>query len=252
MKLLEDLRKFNSNINTIPYGEVMNFAQNLTNNMNTEINKLKNLIKEIKSNYKKFGEKFTIPNTKTIENTLQKNIVFINVSGIIIECIIIEEHTDALKYPYKPCVFSNVPGWFFIAFPELKQILPVKTVDSLFEFRTSIKNTKIHYGLFKDMPLDSTLNSNYAVLPFNKKTWDLFNNCSKKLWPKYMQQINICQLSISNDKSQKIPLFSTNGIKEASERINPENMAVEWSLFVQLYFILYLFAQSGDNCHFSI
>ena len=175
----------------------------------------------------------------------------INVGNIKLDCYVIEDYKDTLKYPYKPCIFKNVPGWFFIAFPELGQILPVSNIESILDYRKDLKNTKIHYGLFKKNPIESTAQSDYAVIPYTSDTWDLFTKQNKNHWAKYMRQLNICQLSISNKLAQKIPVFSTVGLAEIAKNITPEDMATEWSLFVQLYFMLYLFRLTADKSHFT-
>lgn len=248
MELLNDLIKYNNSINELPYGEVIKFAENLSERYNDEINKLSKLINDINKNYKIFGEKFSIPKKKKY---IKKSHITtdINISGIKIKCPVIYDYKDTLKYPHRPCVFLNVHEWFFIAFPELGQILPVSCVKSIFEYTLSTKNTKIHYGLFNDMPLDSIKNSGFASFPFNAATWETFNKCDKSSWSKYLSQLSINQISINNPKSQKIPLFSTTG---PMNNITPENMAIEWSLFVQLYFILYIFRQQASSEHFTL
>lgn len=254
MELLTEIKNYNDNMEVIPYGEVIKFAESIDNRVNEEVQKLENLIQEIKTNYHKFGSKFTIPSTKKksyADVIVKDQIVYINVSNIRLECYVIEDYKDTLKYPHKPCIFKNVPGWYFIAFPELGQILPVSNIDSILDFRKDLKNTKIHFGLFKGNPLDSMASSDYAVMPYTKDTWNLFNKSNKNNWSKYLRQLSICQLSISNKLAQKIPVFTTDGLAELAKDIQPEDMATEWSLFTQLYFMLYLFKQVAKKEHFS-
>lgn len=253
MEFLKKLKNFVDNINTLPYGEVTNFATTIDNDVNNVVEELENMIQEIKLNYRKFGELFTIPKTIKYSNIISKNQTLnINVNGVFVECFIISDYKDTLEHPHKLCIFRNVPNWFFIAFPELGQILPVHEVNGILEYRTDLKNTKIHYGLFKEVPLDSMCNSDYAVFPYNKDTWRQFQQQNKNNWSKYLRQLNICQLSVSNKYAQKIPIYSTNCISEIAKKTVPEDMATEWSLFVQLYFMLYLFRQKADSKHFSI
>ncbi len=249
MEFLSELKKINSSIKDLPYGEVVNFAQNVSKRVEKEISELNNTIEEIKKNYIKFGELFTAPTTQIPS---QLKIMKINVGGVCIECPVIEEYKDTLKYPYKPCVFSNVGGWFFIAFPELGQILPVSEVEGILEYKQDLKYTKIHYALYKKMPMETTLNSDFAVYPHNKQTWELFNKINKNSWSKYLKQVKICQLSASNKLTQRIPIYSTKMIGEISTMTEPESMGVEWSLFVQLYFLLYVFRQKAKHEHFTI
>lgn len=256
MDLLEVIKKYNSNLDTLPYGEVIEFAQKIDGEVAAELQRLETRTEEIRKQYRLFGERFTIPSKQKksyVEAVSQDQTTQLLIGGVKIECHIIEDYKDALRHPHKICIFKSVPNWYFIAFPELGQILPVSNIENLLHYDKDLRGTKLHYGLNKADPLETMAGSDFAVVPFTKSSWEVFNKTAKKNWSKYLHQLSIRQLSVSNKSSQRIPLHSTTGLLETVAKLKPDDMATEWSLFVQLYFILFLFRNSGaGNEHFTL
>ena len=183
----------------------MEFAEKIDTEVKNEIKNLQEKIDKINHYYRLFGEKFSIPKKKKNYFQIVESDKIINrsIDGITFKCNVITNHKEALLYPHKPCVFKNVPDWYFFAFPELGQILPVKSIDTILDYRDNLKYTKMHYGLFRDIHIDSTVHSEYAVIPYTKGSWELFEKINKENWSKYLKQLNIGQLSINKKNSQK-------------------------------------------------
>ena len=246
----DELEHYVNNITTAQYGEVVEFAKDLDKRVSSELIRLEKEIKKIKDNSRAFAKLFIRPIKLAPEIEIPK--IDKTFNGITISCIVIKTHDEALKYPYKPCAIIGVKDWVFFSFPELGHILPVQHIPEFLGRKPEVKNTKIHYGLFNKVPLDIIVKSDFAIYPYNKTTWDIFNKMDKSMWDKYLKQLIIRQLSTSSNTSQFIPLTGTECLTEIGGETQPEHMATTWALFVQLYFILYLFRKTADKTHFSI
>jgi hypothetical protein len=242
MDLLNKINHYNESLNEIPYGELSDFVLNMKRNVDTEINKLKNLIHEL-----------NVKSEQLSLNILKKNIIVQKkqvfekcvqtVGGVAFECIIINEISDACRYPHQPCCFRDVPQWFFFSFPEFNQILPVKHIPEFLILQDN-KYTKLHYGILEEMPFEQIINSDFACFPFNTKTWNYFNKIPKSKWNLILTQMHV------HVSKKTYPITSTNNLCENVKKIKPKNMPVMWAMFIQTYFILFLFRKCADLEHF--
>ncbi len=232
--LLNKFKEIMENIDNIPLGEIKSFAENLDIKVQTEIKKYEAEIEALKEYYHKFGQNYLVT------NKMPKSVTVRQVGGISVTCQVITNYREALKFPHQPCVFQNVQNLFVFAFPELGQILPVQEINTLINFDNV--QTKMHYAVYSDSPLDATINSSYAVVPLNSDIWQKFTHCPTKNWSKIMKQLH---LTIPGIKS--FPLSTTNCIKEVAPTINPEQLSAQWSMFAQMYFLFYLFRVAADS-----
>ena len=265
---LDKLKHAVENMNTMPYGEIKLMAQNIDNDVKNEIKRLEDLIEQHKHYYKSFVKSYggdqpkspclksdksdkpvawpsKIPPTiKELETITHK------VGNIALKSPVIKSYRDAMNFPWRPCVIPEVKDWWIIAFPDLGQIIPVTYVNNIFEFKADASHTRINFNLFDNIDTSYLRQSNFAVFPYTKSTWAVFNKIDHRYWPDYLRQLNIC--NINNKKGNVVPLNSTTCLAEISAKTGPEHMAMQWSMFAQLYFILYLFRQVGGKDHFSI
>ena len=123
MDLAKKIENTIKEMSNMKFGDVLNFAKNLHNSVNAEIIKLEKKIFELRSLQRAFESKFLD------KNYMNKTTVKCQVGGIDFMCPVIDNYTDAVAYPHQPCVIQNVSYWYFIAFPELNQILPVSAIE---------------------------------------------------------------------------------------------------------------------------
>ncbi len=250
------LKYFIDNIKTLPYGDIISFSKSLKTDMIKEEQKLLKQKEQIetqleinKLNYLKFGELFVNPNA-TKPKTEQQVYTVKQIGGVDVKFPLIKSINDTKKYNNIPCVISDVHNWFFIYFSELNQTLPVKNYIQILTPQVDTNTcTRMHYGLFKNIPIEE-LGDSFAVIPFNSETWSKFKNIPYAKWENYLNQLNILPLNITNKYSQKIPIYTTVGLYEIANTLKPEDMVVQWSLFVQLYMLLYIFKQCAGKEHF--
>lgn len=255
---LAELTRIIENMNNIPYGEIMQFASTIDKRVVEEVKYYESCIDKIKKSYKLFSEHFVpshlnkLPKIKSIAPTSDFESVTRKIGNVTLNCPLIKTHKEALKFPYKPCCMADVPEWYFIAFPDLGQILPVTYIDSMFSYKQDAQHTRINFNLFNSIDPVTLHKSNFAVFPYTNLTWNLFEKIDKKQWNNYLRQLNICHLSQDNKRGQYIALNTTNCLLESATNVKPEEMATQWSIFAQFYFILYLFRIAGGKEHFTI
>lgn len=241
MDLLNKIDRYINNLNKIPYGEVANFVSEMPRQVNQEIKQMESLILELRKK-SEILSKFILKQN-IIQQPDMPKIKICNIGGIMFESIIIKSVSECFQNAYKPCCFPEVADWYFIAFPELGQVLPVKPMNE-FLMLTDNKNTKMHFGVFEKLPYEQLMNSNFAVFPFNKSTWDYFNKIPRTKWNTLLTQMCV-RASKSN-----LPFCGTNCLFEITKKLTPNQMPVLWAMFVQLYFLLFLFRKSADIEHF--
>lgn len=250
MQFTQLLEETTTNLINMPYKDVIDFAKHIDKNVEKakaelleEKKKIDALLDKLQKNYTKFGELFSHPSKVMVPT---ENSIIRTVGGKNIKFPLIKKINDTRKYSGIPCCFKEVPGWFFIDFPTLNQILPVKASFSFFSSYTEeMECSKINYNLFKNMPLDQ-LNTDFAIIPFTAETWKKFENVPLTKWDNYLQQLNINSYSL-----KKLFIYETTGMAEVAKTILPEQMGIEWSLFVQLYFLLYIFRHTAKTDHFT-
>lgn len=250
MNFTQKLEDIVNNLAELPFKEVIEFAKNLDKNVEKakvdlieEKKKIDISLNKLQNNYRKFTELFTHPSGKSIKNE-NTNIIVRSIGGNNIKFPCISKIYETKNYAGIPCCFKELPGWFFINFPTLNQILPVKSSFSLFSNSQNICS-KINFNLFKDIPLDD-LDTDFAIIPFTSETWCKFEELPINKWDNYLQQLNLDYYVL-----KKIPIYETTGMTEIAKTINLEQMGTQWSLFVQLYFLLYIFKQVAPKEHFS-
>jgi len=236
-----------NNIKTLPYGEIIEFAKTAKQNLIIEQNKLEMQIEINKTNFNKFIELIKEPNQQKTKNPI--NIIKL-IGGVNIELPLITNILETKKYPGIPCAFAEISEWSFIYFPQLNQILPVHNIIQILTPFSKNTCTKLHYGLFKDIAIEH-LNDSFAIIPFTQQTWAKFTKIPLNNWENYLNQLNIGPLNLKNTYSQKIPIYTTTGLVDIAKTLKPEDMAVQWSLFVQLYMLLYLFKHASSKEHFT-
>jgi len=250
MDFLKEFNNFNNNFNEMPYKSVSEFRVKIESNYKNYVNLMKSNLLQIEKEYDSYKKNFQTTYSEVValppKNT--SNIIIKKINDIEVQCYIIENYKDALKYPYQPCIFAEVENWYIFAFPELGQILPVTNIENLFEYRNNNKYSKLHYNVFTDVSLTTLQDSDYAVFPYTKIAWEKFSKINKKHWNKILRQHTISSIKLNNNL---IPLYTNNCINEISKNITPDKLSTEWSLFVQLYFILFLFRKCAKVENFS-
>lgn len=221
--------------------DVKTFATTLEKNKTEAIENLRNEIHLIEENSRKFIEIIT-HRIKTVPG-----FVFRTIGNITFSCPIIQEPHQAVNHPYKPCCINGVNDWYFIAFPELRQILPVTNVESLLISLKDLRFTKLDENMFS-RNYESLKLTNFAVFPFTANMWERLQRCEKKEWPEILHQMRINKFNERNI----FPLNTTLFLRENAMKAKPSEMASQWALFVQLYFVLFLFAKVAPESHLSI
>lgn len=228
------------NMSNLTFGEVKEFASTLDKNVEESKKEITKQLDLLQMNYKKFTEIY-ISTKKNTEN--KKNFIIKEIGGVEIKFPLIKTVKETKNYSGIPCALEGIKNWLFIDFPTLNQILPVK---SSFSFSDSSNlHTKINYEIFKKIPLDQ-LNTDFAIIPFTADTWQRFEEIPYNKWENYLNQLNLDWKCM-----QKLPISETTGMVDIAKTISPEQMAIEWSLFVQLYFLLYIFRFTGEKKHFT-
>lgn len=252
MAYINELTNIVNNMEDLPYGEIIKFATEIDKKICEEIRQREDEIDQLKKNYHIFMNKYTVNKPQKITVKESQSIVSRTIGGIIINCPVITNYRDAIKYPYKPCCMVDVEDWYFIAFPEIGQILPVTHIDDMFNYKQCAQYTRINFNLFNNIDPFLLANSQFAVFPFTKSTWDIFNKIDRKKWVDYLRQINICKITQNTTHGQYFAVNSTEGLSDIVEDIKPEQMALQWGAFAQMYFILYLFKIKAGKEHFTI
>ena len=250
MEFTQKLEVITNNLIELPFKDVIDFAKNLDKNVEQaktdlleEKKKIDMTLNSLQTNYYKFTELFNHPSGKTKKNE-NINTIIKNIGGSNIKFPCIKKIQETLNYAGIPCCFKELPGWFFINFPTLNQTLPVKSSFHLFSNPQNICS-KINFNLFKDVSLND-LDTDFAIIPFTSDTWNKFEEIPVSKWDIYLQQLNL-----DNYILKKLPIYETTGMSEIAKTINFEQMGLQWSLFVQLYFLLYIFKQVAPTEHFS-
>lgn len=273
MNFTQLLEETTANLINLPFKDVIDFAKNIDKNVEkaktellNEKKKIDDVLERLQRNYIKFGEVFTHPSLPLLpcSNEKKDNSIMRTIGGKNIKFPLIKKISDTRKFSGIPCCFKEVPGWFFIDFPTLNQILPVKASFSLFLSHLSSRSdersernersekynegtdcSKLNYNLFKNIPLDQ-LNTDFAIIPFTAETWRKFEDIPLSKWNNYLQQMNLNHYCL-----KKLPIYETVGMTDIAKTILPEQMGTEWSLFVQLYFLLYIFRYTAKPEHFT-
>jgi hypothetical protein len=250
MNFTQKLEDITNNLIQMPFKDVIDFAKHLDKNVEQakqelleEKKRIDVSLNRLQSSYYKFTELFNHPSSKPVKKE-EVTCITKNIGGSNIKFPCIKKIQETKNYAGIPCCFKEIPGWFFINFPTLNQILPVKSSFNLFANSQNICS-KINFNLFKDVSLED-LDTDFAIIPFTAETWSKFEEIPLAKWDIYLQQLNLDYYSI-----KRLPLYETTGLAEISKTISPEQMGIQWSFFVQTYFLLYIFKQVAPKENFS-
>jgi len=233
LKIESLIQYYIDNVDNLSFTEVSRFSATLDARVNEHIAAVRKLQTEFRQ---RIGQK----------KNSERNCVQRVIGGLHLEFPLIATPEETRDHPNEPCALEGVNNWLFIFFQQLDQIIPVRESFSFFTQTQSSHCTKINYGLFKDIPLEH-FSPSFAAIPFTSATWRKFQSLPTHKWENYLHQLNIDWRA-----SQKLPLRETVGMKEIARTLTPEAMAPQWSLFVQLYFVLYLFRRAGSPEHFCL
>lgn len=246
MEFDAQLKYISENMNAVPYGEVMDFMQNAEKNYTQFMKSLDEHQKELKRRKRETEALYSSFFKKELKKDHTR---FINLYGFELEFPLIQYIDETKKHPNIPCIFLEVPDWFFIYFPTLKQILPVTYVNDLFCQPEENVRTLIHNGLFGN-DLIEFLGKNYAVFPFTKETWKKLETVPKKKWADVLQQMIIKPMNNHYKNTQHMQYYSMDQLPKIITQLKPKDLALNWSLFVQYYFLMYVYAAVGPKHHF--
>jgi hypothetical protein len=169
-------------------GEIKLFAATLELQKQKTISALRDEIRVIEQATQKFLQQATQLKMKNIGGTAIRT-----VGNVTFSCPLITDAYEANHYPYKPCCISSVPDWYFIAFPHLKQILPVTHVtEPLLGKFTGSEFTKLDENQFTKKFYDSLHNTKFAVVPFTANCWKKLMLIDKSKWSLVLHQMRIC------------------------------------------------------------
>lgn len=239
MDLLNKINFFLTHLNDVKHGDLVNFTTGLSTLVESEIEKLETLCETLRTQSSallrsSLQKRYTVARNEPTQ-------MICKVGGAVFEAQKINSIHEATKYPGIPCIFADVPGWYFIHFAELGQTLPVQAVPEFMNL-SSNERTKLHYGVMQELPHEALSESTFAVIPFNRQTWNYFIRIDRKHWNGVLKQMAV------RFNPRTWPLQSTAFLAEQAPA--PEDMCVMWSTFVQLYFMLFLFKKSADSKHF--
>jgi hypothetical protein len=238
----KNLIDMTENINSKTMGEVKQFAATIDAEKNKTVEALREEIRLIEQNTQKFLVAATSLKVKQTEKSVIKTI-----GNVTIMCPLIAEAYEANYYPHRPCCIAGVEDWYFIAFPHLRQVLPVTFIkDPLLGPFSGTAFTRLDENMFTKKFYESLGGTNFAVIPFTVDCWKKMMMVDKKKWSTVLHQMNVCH------RRNLLAIDSTTFLAENAKRVKPCEMAPQWSLMVQLYFLLYLFAKEAPDEHFCL